>query len=112
MRIHGPLTYDLPCAGQILPGVSVRRIRVAGEWAGKDLRALGVRERFGLTVIGMVDRSEGPDGIEERVILNPPPDKRLTRGDLLIVLGEDERLERLARASADATLSGHPAFRP
>ena len=98
--------------GQILPGVSVRRIRVAGEWAGKDLRALGVRERFGLTVIGMVDRSEGPDGIEERVILNPPPDKRLTRGDLLIVLGEDERLERLARASADATLSGHPAFRP
>jgi CIC family chloride channel protein len=98
--------------GQILPGVSVRRIRVAGEWAGKDLRALGVRERFGLTVIGMVDRSDGPDGVEERVLLNPPPDKVLTRGDLLIVLGEDERLERLARASEDATLTGHPAFRP
>jgi CIC family chloride channel protein len=98
--------------GQILPGVSVRRIRVAGVWAGKDLRSLGVRERFGLTVIGMVDRREGPEGLEEHVLLNPPPDKLLTRGDLLIVLGEDERLERFERASADATLTGHPAYRP
>lgn len=97
--------------GQILPGISVRRIRVPSTWAGQDLRSLGVRERFGLTVIGMVDRQDTPDGnLEERVVLNPSPAQRLTRDDLLIVLGEDERLERFANASAEATLSGKPAY--
>ncbi len=99
--------------GQILPGVSVRRIRVPGAWAGKDLRMLGIRERFGLTVIGMVDRSESEDGeLDERIVLNPRPDQTLTRGDLLIVLGEDDRLDRFATVSADATLTAQPAYSP
>lgn len=83
--------------GQILPGVSVRRIRVPRPWAGLDLRSLGVRERFRLTVIGMVDRRESTDGsLDERIVLNPPPDQKLSRGDMLIVLGEDERIEHFA----------------
>lgn len=96
--------------GQVLPGVSVRRIRVPGAWAGQDLRSLGVRERHGLTVIGMVDRREAADGtLDERVVLNPMPDHVVTRGDLLIVLGEDDRIERFSRASADLTLHNVPA---
>jgi CIC family chloride channel protein len=98
--------------GQILPGVSVRRIRVPGAWAGRDLRALGVRERYGLTVIGMVDRRESADGsLDERIVLNPPPTQILTRGDMLIVLGEDDRIERFSSASSDATLHNQAAFR-
>jgi CIC family chloride channel protein len=98
---------------QILPGVSVRRIRVPGAWAGKDLRGLGIREQFGLTVIGMVDRCEAADGmLDERIVLNPSPDQRLTRGDVLIVLGEDDRIERLSRASSDLTLGNLSAPRP
>lgn len=90
--------------GQILPGVSVRRIRVAGGWEGKDLRTLGVRERYGLTVIGMIDRRETMDGnLEENIVLNPRPDQLLTRGDMLIVLGEDDRIAHFANASRDAT---------
>ncbi len=97
---------------QILPGVSVRRIRVPGSWAGSDLRTLGVRERFGLTVIGMVDRREGGDGdLDEHVVLNPRPDQTLTRGDVLIVLGEDERIDSFAKASAEATQTALPAQR-
>jgi Trk K+ transport system NAD-binding subunit len=97
---------------QILPGVSVRRIRVPGSWAGSDLRTLGVRERFGLTVIGMVDRREGGDGgLDEHVVLNPRPDQTLTRGDVLIVLGEDERIDSFAKASAEATQTAMPAQR-
>ena len=92
--------------GQILPGVSVRRIRVPSGWAGKDLRQLGIRERYGLTVIGMVDRRQADDGqLEERVVLNPPPGQQLTHGDLLIVLGEDERIDAFAGASAENTVS-------
>jgi CIC family chloride channel protein len=98
---------------QILPGVSVRRIRVPGAWAGSDLRGLGIRERYGLTVIGMVDRREAVDGtLDERVVLNPSPEQRLTRGDVLIVLGEDDRIERLSRASSELTLGNMPAPRP
>ncbi|MET0388881.1 MAG: chloride channel protein, partial [Polyangiales bacterium] len=93
-------TFD---SGQILPGMSVRRIRVPRAWAGASLRALGVRERFGLTVIGMIDRRETPDGnIDERIVLNPAPDQLLTYGDLLIVLGEDLHIERFTRDSMPA----------
>jgi len=103
-------TFD---SGQILPGVSVRRIRVPGAWAGKDLRSLGIREKFGLTVIGMVDRREGADGLfDERIVLNPMPEQVLTRGDMLIVLGEDDRIERFAVESSAVTTTGLPAYRP
>lgn len=99
--------------GQILPGVSVRRIRVPSAWAGQDLRALGVRERFGLTVIGMVDRRETADGLfDEKVVLNPRPEQTMTRGDLLIVLGEDDRIERFSKISNEATLINLPAVTP
>lgn len=92
--------------GQILPGMSVRRIRVPGAWAGQDLRQLGIRERHGLTVIGLIDRRESVDGqIDENIVLNPRADHRLTRGDILIVLGEDDRIARFSRASDEATLA-------
>jgi hypothetical protein len=90
--------------GQILPGMSVRRIRVGGGWSGLDLRKLGVRDRYGLTVIGMIDRREAADGnLDENIVLNPRPDRLLSVGDLLIVLGEDDRIARFAAASAEAT---------
>jgi K+/H+ antiporter YhaU regulatory subunit KhtT len=99
--------------GQILPGVSVRRIRVPSAWAGQDLLSLGIRERFGLTVIGMVDRREAADGtLDERVVLNPAPTQTLSRGDMLIVLGEDDRIERFSKASAAATATGLSAYDP
>lgn len=92
-------TFD---RGQILPGMSVRRIRVSAHWEGKTLRGLGIREHYGLTVIGMIDRSEGPDGgLDEHIVMNPSPDRELTVSDMLIVLGEDERIARLA-AEAEA----------
>ncbi len=101
-------TFD---KGQVLPGVSVRRIRVPSAWADKDLRELGVRDRFGLTVIGMIDRRQAEDGlIDERIVLNPEPSQLLSRGDILIVLGEDDRIERFVRVSQELTLTGMPAI--
>jgi hypothetical protein len=80
--------------GQILPGVSVKRIRVPAIWQGLDLRQLGIREQFGLTVIGIVDWRESPSGdVDENVVLNPQPDYTFSAGDVVIVLGENERLE-------------------
>jgi K+/H+ antiporter YhaU regulatory subunit KhtT len=77
---------------------------VGGGWSGLDLRKLGVRDRYGLTVIGMIDRKETADGnLDENIVLNPRPDRLLSVGDLLIVLGEDDRIALFAAASAEAT---------
>ena len=43
--------------------------------------------------------------LEERIVLNPPADQALTHGDLLIVLGEDERIEAFLSATVEQTLS-------
>ena len=81
---------------QILPGMSVRRVRVPASWEGLGLRDLRVRQQYGLTVIGMIDQSVGADGaLDTRTVLNPRPDQPLTEGDILIVLGEDDRLDAL-----------------
>jgi hypothetical protein len=91
-------------SGQVLPGMSVRRVRVAGDWVGQNMRELGIRERFGLTVIGMIDRRETPDGnLDEHIVLNPRADHCVGRGDILIVLGEDDRIARFSEASRAAS---------
>ena len=95
-------------SGQLLPGVSVKRVRVPSAWAGASLRSLGVRERYGLTVIGMIDRSDTAAGLDEHIVLNPRPDQVLTRGDLLIILGKDEDLARFQNESRDSI----PVARP
>jgi len=90
-------------AGQILPGVSMRRIRVPSAWAGSTLRTVGIRERYGLTLIGMIDRRETEDGnVDERIVLEPSLDQVLTQADMLIVLGDNDRLQRLMAATRDS----------
>ena len=42
--------------------------------------------------------------MNEQVVLNPRPERLVTRGDMLIVLGEDNRIDRFAKATSDATL--------
>lgn len=93
---------DVLVRGQILPGFSVRRVKVPASWSGNDLRGLDVRRRFGLTVIGMLDRFEGSDGnLDQKVVLNPPADQPLTEADILIVLGEDADLMRFEREASE-----------
>jgi K+/H+ antiporter YhaU regulatory subunit KhtT len=64
---------------------------------------LKLRQRFGLTVIGMIDRIADSDGsYDQRTVVNPAPDQPLTEADVLIVLGEDEGLDRFERSAAQA----------
>jgi hypothetical protein len=55
-----------------------------------------------LGAIGVSWRETADGNVDERVVLNPRPDQVLTRGDLLIVLGEDERIAAFAMASRDS----------
>lgn len=83
---------------QILPGVSVRRVKVPFAWHGRTLIDLDFRKLYELTVIGLVEQ-ETPDG-GSRVRLGMTPAISLQSGDILVVLGPDEKLEALETAVA------------
>ena len=65
-------------------------------WAELDLRA-----RFGVSVLAVKRLVRG--GIERRFV--PGPEDRMERGDVLIVLAQDEAIARLKAGQAGAVLS-------
>jgi CIC family chloride channel protein len=89
-------TYD---ARQILPGISVRRVRMPVAWSGKTLIDLDFRNQFDLNVIGLLER-RGEDG-HPHIRLATASTTILEEGDVLIVLGSDEKLDALETAVAD-----------
>jgi voltage-gated potassium channel len=62
---------------------------------GQSLGEAGIPGRTGLVVIAL-KRSTS-----EQAIYNPGPDLRLTAGDVMIVLGQEEQLERLRAYTRD-----------
>ncbi len=84
---------------QIMPGVSARRIHVSPAWAGKTLVDLDFRRRFDVNVIGLLE-VQGEDG-QPHVRLGASSTTPLEVGDILVVLGRDEILEKLELAVRD-----------
>ncbi len=80
---------------QILPGVSVRRMRIPTAWAGQTLIELDFRQKYDLNVIGLAER-QGEDG-RSHLHLGGASSVILEEVDVLIVLGRDEKLDRLDR---------------
>lgn len=78
---------------QVLPGVSVRREAIPPQWAGQTLIELDFRRHFDLNVIGLVEVS-GEDGLP-RIQLGAAASVVLEEGDILVVLGRDEKLNAL-----------------
>lgn len=88
-------TYE---ARQILPGVSVRRIRIPASWVGQTVIELDFRRRFDVTVIGLVEH-ESENGTPF-VRLGTASATPLEQGDVLVVLGADDKLAALETAVA------------
>jgi chloride channel protein, CIC family len=84
---------DRVVGGQIMPGVSTRRISVPSGWVGKTLVDLDFRNRFDLNVIGLMERRDALG--MPRIHLHAMPETVLEAGDMLVVLGQDEKLDRL-----------------
>lgn len=59
-------------------------IRTPAPWVGKDLRSLDVRAKYGVTVIAI--RSGG------EIIVSLDPQSALQSSDILVILGENDRL--------------------
>ena len=70
--------------------LSVQEMVVPEQWRGRTLRDLGLRSRFGLTVIALHHRET------DEVTVPPDPDQSLTASDSLLVAGREANLEEVA----------------
>ncbi|MCZ7570147.1 MAG: chloride channel protein [Ardenticatenaceae bacterium] len=78
---------------EILPGFSVRRVAVPEPWVGQTIVNLQIRHRFELNVIGLVEGHSHNGERHRHVRLNPPATTPLKADDVLVVLGEDQKLD-------------------
>jgi trk system potassium uptake protein TrkA len=62
-------------------------------FVGRTLKQLELRPRLGLTLVAIKRRTDG----SERIVTNiaPSADEKIQRGDILALLGSNERLNRL-----------------
>lgn len=88
----------------IVPGVvdyielsrdfSLVELPAPDEFIGKTLRQLELRARLALTLVAI--RRSGP-GEQETTRISPGPDEPIRAGDMLILLGSNERLANLEK---------------
>lgn len=76
---------------ELSKGCSVVELVTPDLFAGKSIRELGVRSRYGVTIVAIRKR----DDIGERTIMNPGPDEVIDRGDILVMIGHDPDLKKL-----------------
>jgi trk system potassium uptake protein TrkA len=74
---------------------SIAEIPAPVEFVGKTLRDIGLRSRFGLTTIAIKRASKSADGDFTNVA--PGPDDVVEAGDVLALLGSNEKLGQLDR---------------
>ncbi|MCC7124618.1 MAG: TrkA family potassium uptake protein [Acidobacteria bacterium] len=79
---------------------SIVDIPAPDDFVGKSLKDIGLRSRFGLTTIAIKHPADTPGGRPQTNIA-PGPDDVVRRGDVLSLLGSNERLGHL-----DSVLKG------
>jgi CPA2 family monovalent cation:H+ antiporter-2 len=88
---------DTPDPAPVAPNEALPEVREIvlppGTFADESLREARIRERFGVTVVGIRRGGE--------TVLNPPPDAILRAGDRLRVFGLRDQLDAFAERAAD-----------
>jgi trk system potassium uptake protein TrkA len=73
---------------------SIIELPAPPEFAGRTLKELGLRARFGLTLIAIRHREAGG---AEKTLVSPGPDDRIEPGDILVLLGSNDAMKRIER---------------
>ena len=87
---------------ELAEGYSLVQLKVPAGFAGKSLRELDVRRVFGVNVVAIkrsVETGRDEDDrpvIEERFVGTTDPTDVIEEGDVLVVIGADADLDRLA----------------
>ncbi len=79
---------------------SLAEIKVKPEFVGKTLHQLDFRNRYGVNVVAIKSREvatgpEGPEKVEVRINYLPHADDVIEEGDVLVVVGPDEKMAAL-----------------
>lgn len=89
-------------------GHSLVEIEARAEFIGKSLRQLDFRKMFGVNVIAIQKKiptidDEGKVTYTVEVNDIPGPDDRIEKGDVLVVVGADEKIESMSIAKKEKT---------
>ncbi|MBN2565553.1 MAG: TrkA family potassium uptake protein [Candidatus Eisenbacteria bacterium] len=90
-RLMSPSLMDMV---QLGPGMSLAKIGASKEMLGKTLSSLKFRQKYGLNVVAVIKAD--PEEAEGSATLLPDPNEVIEKGDVLLVDGPDEAIERLA----------------
>ncbi|ABK46088.1 TrkA-N domain protein [Magnetococcus marinus MC-1] len=90
--LHGNLVEMLP----LDKNIAVVEWSCPGEFAGRDLRALDLRRKWGISVLA-VQRAAADRQESGATLVNPPADTVLHLGDNLVLMGAHEHLVRVSR---------------
>ncbi len=87
---------------EVSPTHSIVELVAPGSFQSKTMRELDLRAKYGVNVIAIKRKKpkiskEGASEIEEEFILGPTADEQIVHGDLLVLLGKDEDIEKLKR---------------
>ncbi len=76
---------------------SIVELKVPKQFVGKSLRELDIRAKFGVNVIAIKTQipSASKNGEEEIVNVSPRAEDIIKRGDMLVVLGSNENVDKL-----------------
>lgn len=98
---HRLITPQVKEYMQLSPGFSVEEISVPPRMIGKLLKESEISTIYGLDVIAIRKKIARVDkGIvkkEEVLNRNPSPDEILEKGDVLVIVGREEDLDRLSK---------------
>jgi trk system potassium uptake protein TrkA len=96
---HRLVRHELVDLLPVVPGYSLAEMHTPPEFAGRSLRELGLRNMLNVQLVA-IQRGEGS---AKQINIIPKADDILRDGDLLILIGANEHLDRI-REIAQAPL--------
>jgi len=69
------------------PNHSIVEMLVPAQFNGKTIAELELRNRFGINVLAV--------GCDEKFEINPPPNKRMEKGTMMVVIGANKDIDRI-----------------
>lgn len=83
-----PVTRELLHLQQSIGGLTIDWIPIKAEWScvGSTIAQIGVRNRTGVTIVAVVR--------EQQTIPSPTPDFQLLAGDIAVVIGLPEHIQK------------------
>lgn len=68
---------------------SIVEIKAPKKWVGKSIKELDIRQKYGVNIIAIKDQ-------DENIIIFTDPDKVINEGQIMIIIGSNADLEKLA----------------